>query len=133
MVNEGLYDWSNYTILIADDDEGNYTLLRFMLEDTKVNLLWAKDGVEAVEYCKSESVIDLVLMDVKMPNVDGIEATKTIKLLNPDLPIVMQSAHILEEVKLTCFEVGCNEFLTKPFDEDIFYKVVDFNLNKNKQ
>lgn len=131
MVSEGIYDWSNYTILIADDDEGNYTLLMFMLEDTKVNLLWAKDGVEAVEYCKSEPVIDLVLMDVKMPNMDGIEATRAIKLLNPNLPVVMQSAHILEEVKATCFEVGCSEFLTKPFDEDLFYNVVEFYLNKN--
>ncbi|NDP22892.1 MAG: response regulator [Paludibacter sp.] len=124
------FDWSEYTILIADDDDGNFILLTFMLDDVKASVIRASNGLEAVEACKSNQKIDLVLMDVKMPVMDGIEATRTIKSFRPDLPIIMQSAHIIEDVKLYCFDAGCDEFLVKPFIEDLFYQLIDSYLKK---
>ncbi|MDD3320404.1 MAG: response regulator [Paludibacter sp.] len=125
MIDESAFDWSKYTILIAEDDECNFVLLKFMFLATKVNILRAENGVDAVTLCRSNQQIDLVLMDVKMPIMDGIEATRTIKSFRSNLPIIMQTAHILEEVKLNCYDAGCDEFFTKPFDEEKFYSVIE--------
>ncbi|MDD3320554.1 MAG: response regulator [Paludibacter sp.] len=131
MIEISNFDWHNYTILIADDDEMNYILLTFMLEETTVSIVRAENGAEAVDLCKSDKKIDLILMDVKMPIMDGIDATRAIKSFRPNLPIIIQSAHILEEVKQNCFAAGCDNFFDKPFDENIFYNVIDSHLKKN--
>lgn len=130
MIDISDFDWHQYTILIADDDEMNYILLSFMLEETRVQILHAENGSEAVDMCKSDKKIDLILMDVKMPVMDGIDATKAIKSFLPQLPIIIQSAHILDEVKQSCLLAGCDDFFTKPFDEDKFYNVIDYFLKK---
>ena len=130
MIDEYKFDWSKFRILIAEDDMANYILLKYMLEESKVTVIRAKNGNEAVEICKSEDKIDLVLMDVKMPVMDGIEATSAIKTFRPDLPIIMQSAHILDEVRLNCIEAGCDDFFIKPFNEELFFQVIDSYLKK---
>ena len=132
MIDESIFDWSKNTILIAEDDECNFVLLKFMFLATKVNILRANNGSEAVDLCKSNPNIDIVLMDVKMPVMDGIEATGKIKSFKPELPIFMQTAHILEEVKTNCYNAGCNEFFTKPFEEDKLYNTIDSYLKRNQ-
>jgi len=84
------------------------------LRKTKANLVWAKNGVDAVEIVKENDSIDLILMDINMPKMDGIEATRIIKSLYPEIIIVVQTAFILSGEERMCQDAGCDEFITKP-------------------
>lgn len=99
-------------ILIAEDVESNYKLLEIILRK-EYDLLWAKNGREAVDYAL-EHEPDAVLMDIKMPVMDGIEALKEIRLHNTDLPVIMQTAYAFDSDRRTAESAGCNGFITKP-------------------
>ena len=99
-------------ILIAEDVESNYKLLEIILKK-EYNLLWAKNGKEAVEYALSHNP-DAVLMDIKMPVMDGIEALKEIRLHTDSLPVIMQTAYAFDTDRRVAEEAGCNGFITKP-------------------
>ena len=99
-------------ILIAEDVESNYKLLEIILKK-EYDLLWAKNGKEAVEYAFAEHP-DAVLMDIKMPVMDGIEALKEIRLRTTELPVIMQTAYAFDTDRRTAEEAGCNGFITKP-------------------
>jgi PAS domain S-box-containing protein len=108
----------NYrTILIAEDEEYNYQLIEELLLDLNVKLIHAKDGRETVEIFKTNPKIDLILMDIKMPIMTGDEAAKIIKELNPNLPIVAQSAYALEHERAK-YEVFFDDYITKPINKD---------------
>jgi CheY-like chemotaxis protein len=102
------------TVLIAEDDEGNFEYLKTVLELNKVKYLWAKNGEEAVNYCLDNNSIGLVLMDINMPILKGDEATKQIKKLYPNIPIVIQTAYAFQEDKEKAILSGCNEYVSKP-------------------
>ena len=108
------YLWEGKTILIAEDNEPSNIYFEAALRKTKANLLWAKNGVDAVEIVKDTDSIDLILMDINMPKMDGIEATRIIKSLYPEIIIVVQTAFILSGEERMCQEAGCDEFITKP-------------------
>jgi CheY-like chemotaxis protein len=108
------YDWSQYTILIAEDEETNFIYLETALIKTKVNVIRAKNGREAVDAAKVNPVIDLILMDIKMPEMNGLEATRSIKTFRKDVPIIAQTAFAMDEDKQNCTAVGCDDFLAKP-------------------
>ena len=100
-------------ILIAEDVESNYKLLEIILKK-EYNLLWAKNGKEAVEYALAEHP-DAVLMDIKMPVMDGIEALKEIRRHTTELPVIMQTAYAFDTDRRIAEEAGCNNgFITKP-------------------
>ncbi len=107
------FNWSNKTILIAEDEESNYRYLEMVINKTKANIVWAKDGIEAINLCK-EHEPDLILMDIKMPNMDGLEATREIKKTHPEIPIVAQTAYAMENDERMSLEAGCNAYLSKP-------------------
>lgn len=108
-------DWSNKTILIAEDDEISYKFLDLILSrKTRVNIIWAIDGQMAVDYCKMFEHIDLVLMDLQLPVLSGIEAIKQIKAFKPSLPIIVQTANAFNDEWEKCFEAGCDDYITKP-------------------
>ena len=106
------------TILIVEDEEVNFLFIEILLSE-KVNIacdiLHAKNGVEAIEMCQNNA-IDFVLMDINMPVMDGLEATKNIKKEFPNLPIVAQTAYSTREDKETALSAGCDDFITKPID-----------------
>jgi CheY-like chemotaxis protein len=79
-----------------------------------IRVLWAKDGLEAVSLCETDPSINLVLMDIKMPLLNGYEATKLIKNKRPDLPIVAQTAYAMISDKLEAEKAGCDGYLSKP-------------------
>ena len=119
-------DWSDYTILIAEDEDTNFIYLETALEKTEVTILRAKNGKEAVEIAKVNPMIDLILMDIKMPLMNGIEATRSIKSFRKDVPIIAQTAFAMEEDRRNCTAVGCDDFLAKP----IRYRVLCETLGK---
>lgn len=99
-------------ILIAEDVESNYKLLEIILKK-EYDLIWAKNGKEAVEYALSQNP-DAVLMDIKMPVMDGIEALKEIRTHTDKLPVIMQMAYAFDTDRRIAEEAGCNGFITKP-------------------
>ncbi len=122
-------DWSNKLFLIAEDSILNYTYLEALFQKTKVNLLWAKDGMEAVEMCKNNQQINLVLMDIKMPILDGLEAITEIKKFRKDLPIIVQTAYAMPEDRDKSLAAGGDEYLTKPINSDELFKTINKFLN----
>jgi two-component system cell cycle response regulator DivK len=111
---DATYSWAGKTVLIVEDNETSNIYFEAALRKTKANLIWAKNGLEAVETAKGNGNIDLILMDINMPKMDGIEATKIIKSIYPDIVIVVQTAFILSGEERMCQEAGCDEFITKP-------------------
>lgn len=112
--SDATYSWSGKTILIVEDNETSNIYFEAALRKTQARLVWAKNGAEAVDMVKTTSHIDLILMDINMPKLDGIEATRIIKNLNPEIVIVVQTAFILSGEEKMCQEAGCDEFITKP-------------------
>jgi PAS domain S-box-containing protein len=119
------FKWNNFTILITEDEEVNYIYLNEILKHTQAKLIRAKNGVEAINYCKSDLKIDLVLMDIKMPEMNGYTATREIKKIRNSLPIIVQTAYAMEEEKNECFASGCNAYLSKPTDRIKLLHTID--------
>ncbi len=110
-----------YTILIAEDEILNFQILQMLLEiilKSNCNILHAFNGKEAIEICRNNKNIDLVLMDVKMPLITGIDATKEIKKLYPDMPVIAQTAYISKEYNNMATDKLFNDFLSKPIEKD---------------
>ena len=116
------YDFpERITILVAEDVDSNFKLIQFFLSKSNVNILRAKDGKEAVAKVSSEK-IDLVLMDIKMPVMDGYTATKIIRETNKNIPIIAQTAYADDnDVAMSC---GCSSFISKPFDRHGLLKAI---------
>jgi CheY-like chemotaxis protein len=124
-----IFIWESRKILIAEDEETNYLFIEAILEDTKASLIWAKNGVEAVE--KFNDDIDLVLMDIKMPEMDGLSATQKIRQKSPSVPIIAQTAYAMSEDKNKCLKAGCNDYLTKPLNHKLLLSTIDKFLSKS--
>jgi len=105
-------------ILIVEDELLNFELLKQLLTDTSstLNILYAENGQKAIELCKNNPEIDLVLMDLKMPVLNGYEATKKIKEFRKTLPIIAQTAYAEPEEKEKAMQAGCDEFTSKPIN-----------------
>lgn len=108
------YNFVGKTILIVEDESVNQFFFEMALKKTKANLFFVRDGYDAVEMVKENDEIDLVLMDIRLPKMDGIEATLQIKKLLPELPIIIQTANALPSVCESAMDSGCDEFITKP-------------------
>lgn len=102
-------------ILIAEDEDTNFFVLDLFLRKAfSVNTLRAHNGVEAINACRENPNISLVLMDIKMPVMDGIEATKQIKAMRPDLPIIAVTAYALSGDEQKLLQAGCDDYIAKP-------------------
>ena len=125
-----------FIILIAEDEEINYLFLEIILkEEMKLNcnILHAKDGSEAVKICKNNPKIDFVLMDIKMPKMNGFEATKQIRILNPKLPIIALTAYSTLEDKEKAIDAGCIDFVSKPINNKKLINKIKQHLEPLKE
>ncbi|MEI6693013.1 MAG: response regulator, partial [Chlorobium sp.] len=105
---------ADLTILIAEDDDVSSMLLKKNLTGDNISLLFAVNGWEAVELVEHHPEINVVLMDIKMPLMNGFEATKLIKKIRPDLPVIAQTAFTSKDDREKALEAGCDSFITKP-------------------
>jgi PAS domain S-box-containing protein len=110
------------TILIAEDDDINFNLIEHYLSGSKTNIIRAKNGLEALDVCMHQPGLDLVLMDLKMPEMDGFLATRKINEMKPELPVIAQTAFIDEKEKI--FKSGCVDVLIKPFNQQELFQVI---------
>lgn len=108
------YDFSGKVIMVVEDKPMNYYMLEEYLKHTHATLLWCRNGKEAVEMATNALHLDLILMDLQMPVMDGFSATKEIRKRYPTLPIIAQTAYAFKEEEQKCKEAGCTDVVTKP-------------------
>lgn len=111
-------NWSNKICLLVDDNKDVLLYLNRVLSDTGIKTLTARSGTEALEIVKNTPIIDVVLLDMQMPEMNGIEATKEIRKIRKDIPIIAQTAFIFEDDKDIILEAGCDACLIKPIRKD---------------
>ena len=118
---------NKFTILIVEDEEINYLYLEAIIEELDIVLktFLAKDGRKAIEICEENPDIDLVLMDIKMPIMDGYKATTKIKEFRPNLPIIAQTAYSTKEYKDRAFSARCDDFISKPISEKTLINIIN--------
>lgn len=116
------------TVLIVEDEFNNYLYLNEILKPLNVNIYHAHNGSEAVEYIRNNPVVDLILMDIKMPVLNGYEATRIIKDLNPEVPVIAQTAHAMSGDREKALESGCCDYLTKPLKREDLIELVTKHL-----
>lgn len=122
------YNFSSNTVLVAEDEPNNFYYLSEILSDTGIKIIHAKDGAEAVEKFALNPSIQLILMDIKMPTLNGIEATRMIRGINPDIPIVALTAYAMAGDKEKCLAAGCNAYISKPIIKDDLLSSLDLFL-----
>ncbi|MBN2812492.1 MAG: response regulator, partial [Bacteroidales bacterium] len=109
------YNWQGKTLLIAEDDHNSFRFLRELLAGTQATIIHAANGKQAVDAVSSNPV-DLVLMDILLPEMDGLEATRNIKMINPRLPVIAQTAYAMSGDMEKMKAAGCDDYISKPLD-----------------
>jgi PAS domain S-box-containing protein len=116
--------WPEKTVLITEDEDSNFTLLEVMLQKTRVKIHRAYNGKQAVDYVLGGNNVDLVLMDIRMPVMNGYQATEHIKAFNPALPVIIQTAFAMSGDRETGLAAGCDEYLPKPIRASELYRLM---------
>ncbi len=124
------YNWKNKVILVAEDVSNNFLLVKKSLRKTEAELIWAKNGQEAVDEFRKNPNIDLVLMDIRMPIMNGLEATRQIKEINPSIPIIAQTAYAMDGDRERSLSAGCDEYISKPINLKEFIELIAKFLEK---
>jgi CheY-like chemotaxis protein len=120
------YNWKGHCILIVEDTYLTYILLETALTPTQIKIMHADDGIKSLELVRDNPEIELVLMDIQIPLMDGIEATRHIKEMRPDLPVIAQTAHTMDDELHKVMDAGCDDYVTKP----VVLKALMKKLNK---
>jgi hypothetical protein len=116
-------------ILIVEDDEISYSLLSRTIQKISKEVLHAMTGVEAVEACRNNPDLDLVLMDIRMPQMNGLEATHQIRRFNKDVIIIAQTAYAFDSDSEKAIEAGCNDYISKPINKTLLYEAIKKYIN----
>ncbi len=119
------YNWKDKVILVAEDMEMNFVLLKKSLERTNVTVLRARNGREMIDMVKSNHNIDLVLLDMGMPVMDGYEATRLLRAEGNQIPIIAQTAFAMDNEKNKVLAAGCNDFVEKPINTEILFNKIN--------
>ena len=111
------YNWIDKTILVVEDDLMGGEYLKEIMEHTQVKIVLSEDGLDAIDLCKKIPEIDLIIMDLRLPKMDGYTAMSEIRKIHPEVPIIVQTANALPEDKVRAEKAGSNDFITKPIIE----------------
>ncbi|MEA3443883.1 MAG: response regulator [Bacteroidota bacterium] len=122
------YNWKGKTILIVEDEHSNFFLAETFLLRGSATIVRAKNGEEAVDYVKKNIPVDIILMDIKMPDMNGYDATRIIKKKRPNLPIIALTAFALDGDREKSLLAGCDDYMAKPIDQDKLLELVDANI-----
>jgi PAS domain S-box-containing protein len=117
-------------ILIAEDDETSKMLILISFKEINKKIMEAGTGIEAVEICRNNPDIDLILMDIQMPDLNGYEATRLIRRFNKKVIIIAQTAYGLSGDREKAIEAGCNDYISKPVNRDLLTQLINKHLNK---
>jgi PAS domain S-box-containing protein len=122
-IETGTFMWSDKSLLIVEDVESNFQFLATALRKTGVKIQWAKNGNEAINYCRISNP-DAILMDIQLPEKSGYDVTREILTLYPDIPIIAQTAYAFNDEKEKIIEAGCVDYITKPINTQILYETI---------
>jgi len=111
-------------VLVVEDQELNFLYIEELLLDMELDYIHAKNGKEAIKYCQENDDISLVLMDIKMPEMDGFTATKLIREFKPNLPIIAQTAYALQ-AEVNKYGKVFDDYIIKPISEAVFQNSVN--------
>jgi CheY-like chemotaxis protein len=122
------YNWKGKVILVVEDDEISLEFLKELFEPYNVKMFSACDGVEAIHMCKTESSINLVLMDVQLPVLNGKDAMKEIRKINPALPIIAQTAFAMSGDRERYLREGFDDYISKPINVQELLSIIHHYL-----
>ena len=117
-------DWKDKTIVVVDDTKINFVLLKTQLRKTNANIVWIENGHDVIEYVKNKNEVDLILMDIRMPVIDGIEASKQVKDIAPEIPILIQTASVMGNTFEDIETSKCDDTIFKPIDANILLEKI---------
>lgn len=124
-VNQPVINFNKAKVLVAEDEEINYQYMKRVFNEIGINnIIRAYNGQEAINICEQGHGINLIMMDLKMPIVDGFEATKKIKSMNLNIPIIAQTALAISGDKQKALDAGCDDYISKPIDYDHLLDIV---------
>ncbi|MDX2430205.1 MAG: ATP-binding protein [Bacteroides sp.] len=129
LISNKSYNWKGKIILVAEDEMLNWMFIKEMLRKSEAEIMRAEDGNQAVKIARKFKP-DAILMDIKMPGLNGIEATRKIRTFNKKVPIIAQTAFVMAEERAESKLVGCNHFVTKPLDRTVIMELIDSYFNK---
>ena len=125
------FDWKNRSFLIVEDDKVSFKFLEGVFRKTGATIIHAENGLRAIEFCRTKPEIDIVLMDIQLPVMSGLDATRIIKAFRQNLPIIAQTANAMSDDKERCLEVGCVDYVSKPINIGILFSKIDKYLPQN--
>ena len=117
--------WEGRNILVVEDDTSNFTLIYEILKTTGANIIQAENGHEALKILSSGNSPDIIIMDVKLPGIDGYEVTRRIREINKEIPIIANTAYAMESDRKKSIESGCNEYISKPTDRKLLINLIN--------
>ena len=123
-------NWQNHSLLIAEDEDSNFKYLQIVLRQTQIQIHRARNGLEVLQLLEDHPGIDLILMDIKMPEMDGLEATRKIRTFNNDIPIVALTAYAMSDDREISLEAGCNDYISKPVRRSRIFSVLSRYLEE---
>ncbi|MEJ5317186.1 MAG: response regulator [Tenuifilum sp.] len=126
------FNWKGKQILIVEDDKPSSILLTALLGRTGAKLYFATNGQQAVDIVKTNNSIDLILMDIKLEGMNGIQASTIIHEHNPNIPIIAQTACVMAGDRENCMAAGCVAYVSKPIDAYELLQVIDKYINAIK-
>ena len=126
------YEWENITILVVEDDNHSFSLLKETLKKTKAKIIRARNAEIAIDICKSNVDIDIVLMDIQLPQMNGYEATREIKKFRKSLPVIAETAFAMAGDKEKSILAGCDDYISKPININKLLPKINQFLDKTK-
>ena len=124
-------NWSNKCILVVEDDLISYQYIEALLKITSAKLIHVKNAEDAIEVCSINKNIDLIILDIQLPFMNGIDAARKLRKIGISVPIIAQSANAISSENKLCLEAGCDAFITKPIDPDELLSIIRNKLNAN--
>jgi PAS domain S-box-containing protein len=124
------YNWENYSLLIVEDEEANQIFIRELLEPTKIKMTLAETGKEAIKIYEENPSTDIILLDIRLPDILGLEVAKEIRKKNKSIPIIAQTAYAMGDDRESSLKAGCNNYISKPIDINLLLNMINDYLTK---
>lgn len=123
------YNFNGCLVLVVEDNMISFKLIEAMLSRVNFRIIHARDGQSAINFCRDQKEIRIVLMDIQLPIVNGFDATRAILDFRPDLPIIATTANAFNEDRMDCLSAGCIDYVTKPIDFNKLFALIQSHLN----
>ena len=128
--NEDTFNWKDMCVLVVEDNYTSFRLLEITLSRTGIKIIHVENGIKAIDAIRDHPEINLVLMDIQLPIMDGYEATSEIKKIRPELVIIAQTANAMDDDRQKCIFAGFNDYITKPIALYTMLSIINMYIRK---